>query len=148
MRVAMIGLGYVGLVTSACLAEQGHAVIGVEVGPERIKTLLEGRMPFHEPGLTELVAGNRRRGRLTFTSDPSAVVDADIVFIAVGTHDGNGGWQTGDDPVLPGPDRAAVWTTRRSWSFARRSRRCSSATCRGSSAGFARRPAGPMCPCS
>lgn len=94
MRVAMVGLGYVGLVTSACLAEQGNDVIGVEVGPERIRTLLEGRMPFHEPGLTELVAENRRRGRLEFTSDPSAVVGADIVFIAVGTHDGNGGWQT------------------------------------------------------
>jgi UDPglucose 6-dehydrogenase len=88
----MIGLGYVGLVTSACLAEQGHDVIGVEVGPERIRTLLEGRMPFHEPGLDELVADNRRKGRLEFTSDPAAVIGADIVFIAVGTHDGNGGW--------------------------------------------------------
>ena len=142
MRVAMIGLGYVGLVTSACLAEQGHDVIGVEVGPERIKTLLDGRMPFHEPGLTELVAENRRRGRLAFTSDPTAVVGADIVFVAVGTHDGNGGWQTATiqsclAQIVPLLDDEAVLVVRSTLPplFL--------GHLPGSSAGSARRPAGP-----
>ena len=95
MRVSVVGLGYVGLVTSACLAEQGHDVVGVEVSSARIDALLDGRMPFHEPGLAELVEANRHAGRLTFTADPAAVSRADVVFVAVGTHDGNGGWQTG-----------------------------------------------------
>lgn len=94
VRVSVVGLGYVGLVTSACLAEQGHDVIGIEVSASRIEALLDGRMPFHEPGLAELVATHRDSGRLTFTADPAAVGAADVVFIAVGTHDGNGGWQT------------------------------------------------------
>lgn len=94
MRVSIVGLGYVGLVTSACLAEQGHDVVGVEVSASRIGALLDGRMPFHEPGLADLVAANRMAGRLTFTADPSAVSQAEVVFVAVGTHDGNGGWQT------------------------------------------------------
>ena len=95
MRVAVVGLGYVGLVTSACLAEQGHDVVGIEVSRDRIEALLDGRMPFHEPGLADLVSTNRGNGRLTFTADPGAAAEADVVFVAVGTHDGNGGWQTG-----------------------------------------------------
>lgn len=95
MRVSVVGLGYVGLVTSACLAEQGHDVIGIEVSAARIEALLDGRMPFHEPGLAELVEAQRGNGRLAFTPDPAAVSDAEVVFVAVGTHDGNGGWQTG-----------------------------------------------------
>jgi UDPglucose 6-dehydrogenase len=95
LRVSVVGLGYVGLVTSACLAEQGHDVVGIEDSSTRIEALLDGRMPFHEPGLAELIDVNRGSGRLSFTADPAAVNDAEIVFIAVGTHDGNGGWQTG-----------------------------------------------------
>ncbi len=95
MRVSVVGLGYVGLVTSACLAEQGHDVVGIEVSAQRIEALLEGRMPFHEPGLDVMVAANRAAGRLSFTADPAAVADAEVIFVAVGTHDGNGGWQTG-----------------------------------------------------
>jgi UDPglucose 6-dehydrogenase len=94
VRVSVVGLGYVGLVTSACLAEQGHDVIGIEVSAARIEALLDGRMPFHEPGLAELVQTNRDVGRLTFTADPTAISQAEVVFVAVGTHDGNGGWQT------------------------------------------------------
>jgi UDPglucose 6-dehydrogenase len=95
VRVAVVGLGYVGLVMSACLAEQGNDVVGIEVSAERIQALLDGRMPFHEPGLAEIVSRNVAAGRLTFAGDPVATSDADVVFIAVGTHDGNGGWQTG-----------------------------------------------------
>lgn len=94
MRVSVVGLGYVGLVTSACLAEQGHDVVGIEASSARIEALLDGRMPFHEPGLAELVQANQDVGRLTFTADPAAISHAEVVFVAVGTHDGNGGWQT------------------------------------------------------
>ena len=95
VRVAVVGLGYVGLVTSACLAEQGNDVVGVETSGERIRSLRAGSVPFHEPGLAELTSRNHAIGRLRFTDDPAAVAEADVVFIAVGTHDGNGGWQTG-----------------------------------------------------
>lgn len=95
MRVAVVGLGYVGLVTSACLAEQGHQVVGIEVSADRIEALLAGRMPFYEPHLAELVERNVALGRLAFAGDSATVADAEVVFVAVGTHDGNGGWQTG-----------------------------------------------------
>jgi UDPglucose 6-dehydrogenase len=95
VRVAVVGLGYVGLVTSACLADLGHEVLGVEVSAERIRALRAGAIPFHEPGLAELTQRNHDLGRLRFTDDPSSVAEADVVLIAVGTHDGNGGWQTG-----------------------------------------------------
>ncbi len=95
MRVTVVGLGYVGLVTSACLAEWDHDVIGVDADPRRLGALREGRMPFHEPRLAELVADGVDRGKLDFGSDLAAnVADADMVIVAVGTHDGNGGWQT------------------------------------------------------
>jgi UDPglucose 6-dehydrogenase len=88
-------LGYVGLVTAACLAEWGHDIIGVDGAPGRLDDLEAGRMPLHEPGLEELVASGVRAGRLRFSAPaPSAVASAQVVFIAVGTHDGNGGWQT------------------------------------------------------
>ena len=95
MRVTVVGLGYVGLVTGACVADWGHEVIGVDKDPARLEALLEGRMPFHEPRLPELVAAGVETGNLTFSSDlVGAATSADIVVIAVGTHDGNGGWQT------------------------------------------------------
>ena len=95
MRVTVVGLGYVGLVTGACVADWGHEVIGVDKDPARLEALLEGRMPFHEPRLPELVAAGVETGKLTFSSDlVGAATSADIVVIAVGTHDGNGGWQT------------------------------------------------------
>jgi UDPglucose 6-dehydrogenase len=86
MRVAMIGSGYVGLVSGACLADFGHDVVCVDKDNARIDALKSGEVPIYEPGLTELVAANSRAGRLTFTTDLNAgAKDADAVFIAVGT---------------------------------------------------------------
>ena len=95
MRVTVVGLGYVGLVTAACLAEWDHVVVGVDADPRRLDALQSGLMPFHEPRLPQLVANGVASGRLTFTADlTTAAADADVVVVAVGTHDGNGGWQT------------------------------------------------------
>jgi UDPglucose 6-dehydrogenase len=95
MQIRVIGLGYVGLVTAACLAEWGHRVVGVEASETRLDALKRGAVPFFEPGLAELVARHAANGRLDFRgASPDAMSDADVVFVAVGTHDGNGGWQT------------------------------------------------------
>jgi UDPglucose 6-dehydrogenase len=86
MRVAMIGTGYVGLVSGACFADFGHEVTCVDKDAGKIAALMLGEVPIYEPGLPDLVAANTRAGRLTFSSDlPAAVTDADAVFIAVGT---------------------------------------------------------------
>jgi UDPglucose 6-dehydrogenase len=86
VRIAMIGGGYVGLVSGACFAEFGSDVAVVEVDPVRLKALRSGRMPIYEPGLDQLVAENVQAGRLLFTDDLSgALGDAEAVFIAVGT---------------------------------------------------------------
>ncbi|NNC38516.1 MAG: UDP-glucose/GDP-mannose dehydrogenase family protein [Hyphomonadaceae bacterium] len=86
MRVAMIGTGYVGLVSGVCFADFGHQVICVDKDPKKIKVLNEGGIPIYEPGLDNLVAKNVREGRLEFTTEINeAVRDADAVFIAVGT---------------------------------------------------------------
>lgn len=95
MHISVVGLGYVGLVTSAGLARWGHTVEGVETSPERLHALLSDKIPFHEPDLPELVAAGRESGRLLFSgSNLEPAQRADIVITAVGTHDGNGGWQT------------------------------------------------------
>ena len=86
MRVAMIGAGYVGLVTGACLAELGHSVVCVDKDADKVAALKRGETPIFEPGLPELIAGNVAAGRLSFTSDLSeAAKGAAAVFIAVGT---------------------------------------------------------------
>lgn len=86
MRITMIGSGYVGLVSGACFADFGHAVCCVDKDERKIAALHAGRMPIYEPGLEQLVATNVTAGRLTFTTDlASALPDADVVFIAVGT---------------------------------------------------------------
>jgi len=86
MRVAMIGAGYVGLVSGACFSEFGVEVICVDKDEAKIKRLKAGEMPIYEPGLEELVSSNVESGRLSFTTDlPAAVKGADAVFIAVGT---------------------------------------------------------------
>jgi UDPglucose 6-dehydrogenase len=86
MRVAMIGTGYVGLVSGACFADFGHEVTCVDKDRGKIAALERGEMPIFEPGLNELVAANARGGRLKFTSELApAVAAADAVFIAVGT---------------------------------------------------------------
>ena len=86
MRVAMIGTGYVGLVSGACFADFGHEVICVDRDKTKIAALERGEMPIYEPGLNDMVAANARAGRLTFATDlADAVAGADAVFIAVGT---------------------------------------------------------------
>jgi len=86
MRIAMIGTGYVGLVSGACFADFGHRVTCVDKDAAKIERLNAGEMPIWEPGLEALVKSNVERGRLTFTTDVAAsVTDAEAVFIAVGT---------------------------------------------------------------
>ena len=86
MRIAMIGSGYVGLVSGACLADFGHVVTCVDRDQTRIDMLERGEIPIFEPGLDDLVESNVRQKRLFFTTDlPRAVAGADAVFIAVGT---------------------------------------------------------------
>ena len=92
MKIAMIGSGYVGLVTGACLAEVGHTVACVDVDPEKVRALNTGVIPIFEPGLERIVAGNGAAGRLSFTTQVQDVVEvSEIIFIAVGTpSDANG----------------------------------------------------------
>jgi UDPglucose 6-dehydrogenase len=86
MRVAMIGTGYVGLVSGACFADFGHTVTCIDKDETKIARLRDGVMPIYEPGLDAIVERNVREGRLSFASDPSkAIAEAEAVFIAVGT---------------------------------------------------------------
>jgi UDPglucose 6-dehydrogenase len=86
MRIAMIGTGYVGLVSGACLSEFGHSVVCVDKDAEKVAALKAGRIPIYEPRLDEVVSTNVKAGRLSFdTGIASAVQGADAVFIAVGT---------------------------------------------------------------
>lgn len=86
MRVAMIGTGYVGLVSGACFADFGHQVVCVDKDASKIAALERGEMPIYEPGLDDLVAANVRAKRLSFTTGlKGPVAEADAVFIAVGT---------------------------------------------------------------
>src|SRR5262245_54110171 len=86
MRIAMIGTGYVGLVSGACFSEFGVEVVCVDKDASKITRLKAGEIPSYEPGLEDLVASNAEAGRLTFTTDlAEAVKGVDAVFIAVGT---------------------------------------------------------------
>ncbi|MEY3657708.1 MAG: hypothetical protein RL425_469 [Pseudomonadota bacterium] len=86
MKITMIGAGYVGLVSGACLADFGHDVVCVDLDQKKIDALLSGVMPIYEPGLAELVATNVRAGRLSFATNlKTAVAGAEAAFIAVGT---------------------------------------------------------------
>ena len=86
MRIAMIGSGYVGLVSGACFADFGHTVVCVDKDPSKIDRLNNNVMPIYEPGLDTLVANNVKAGRLSFTTDLAAGIEgAEAVFIAVGT---------------------------------------------------------------
>lgn len=93
MKIAMIGTGYVGLVSGACFADLGHHVVCVDTDRAKIERLRRGEIPIYEPGLDDIVARNIEAGRLSFTSDTSeAVPGRDAVFICVGTpprDDGN-----------------------------------------------------------
>ena len=86
MRVAMIGTGYVGLVSGACIADFGHQVTCVDKDSRKITALNAGEIPLFEPGLGDIVRSNVEEGRLAFTTElGESVRDADAVFIAVGT---------------------------------------------------------------
>ena len=100
VKIAVVGTGYVGLVTGTCFAESGNDVVCVDKVAEKVAMLERGEIPIYEPGLTELVHRNHRDGRLRFTTDLAAgIADAEIVFIAVGTPQGDDG----------GADLSGVW---------------------------------------
>ena len=86
MKIAMIGTGYVGLVSGVCFSDFGHEVVCVDKDPRKIEMLEQGRVPIYEPGLDTLMARNVEAGRLSFTLDLAAALEgAQAVFIAVGT---------------------------------------------------------------
>jgi UDPglucose 6-dehydrogenase len=90
MRVAMIGAGYVGLVSGACFADFGHHVTCIDKNPGKIAALRRGEIPIFEPGLADLVATNMKQDRLEFSADTSGISDAEAIFLAVGTPSRNG----------------------------------------------------------
>ncbi|MEY4951886.1 MAG: hypothetical protein RL299_310, partial [Pseudomonadota bacterium] len=86
MKIAMVGSGYVGLVSGACFADFGHDVVCIDKDPAKIESLKAGIMPIFEPGLAELVTSNAKSGRLSFTTDlAEGIAGASAIFIAVGT---------------------------------------------------------------
>jgi UDPglucose 6-dehydrogenase len=85
VRISVIGCGYLGAVHAACMAELGHDVVGVDVDEAKVALLGEGKAPFYEPGLPELLAKVMPTGRLRFTTDMAAVADAQVHFVCVGT---------------------------------------------------------------
>ena len=92
MRIAMIGTGYVGLVTGTCFAESGNDVTCVDIDPEKIAMLNRGQVPIYEPGLEKLVETSTKAGKLSFTTDLAGAVEAvSTVFIAVGTPQASDG---------------------------------------------------------
>ena len=92
MKIAVVGTGYVGLVTGTCFAESGHEVRCLDVDEKKIATLRAGGLPIYEPGLEELVRRNVKERRLSFTTSyPDAIEGAEVVFIAVGTPPGETG---------------------------------------------------------
>lgn len=92
MKIAVVGTGYVGLVVGACLAETGNDVVCIDKDEAKVRALRKGRVPIYEPGLTELVQRNKVEGRLSFVTQlPKAVRTAQIIFIAVGTPQGEDG---------------------------------------------------------
>jgi UDPglucose 6-dehydrogenase len=100
VRISVIGTGYLGATHAAALASCGHDVVGIDTDEQRLAPLREGRVPFHEPGLQDLLADGVRRGALRFDSDVRAARDAEVHFLCVGT------------PQQPGShaaDLSALW---------------------------------------
>src|SRR5437763_4429382 len=105
MKIAMIGTGYVGLVTGTCLADSGNEVTCVDIDQDKIERLEHGDIPIYEPGLSELVVRNASAGRLKFTTNTAAAVrPAQLVFIAVGT------------PMCDGPENKGAADLKYVWS--------------------------------
>ena len=91
-RVTVVGAGYVGLTTGACLADLGNDVVVIDINKEKVAQLLRNRVPFYEPGLSELIERNVKAKRLTFTTSyPEALHGAEYAIIAVSTPEGEGG---------------------------------------------------------
>ena len=89
MRIAMVGTGYVGLVSGACFADFGHHVTCIDLDSDKIADLNNGQMPIFEPGLEQLVSSNVKEGRLEFTTEMSEVVaSADAVLLLLEPHQG------------------------------------------------------------
>src|SRR5262245_18968024 len=86
MKIAVVGTGYVGLVTGTCLAESGNDVTCIDIDQQKIDRLNRGEVPIYEPGLADLVQRNQEAGRLDFTTDLGAAIQpARLIFLAVGT---------------------------------------------------------------
>lgn len=85
LKLSVVGCGYLGATHAACMSSLGFEVVGVDTDPEKIALLSKGELPFYEPGLDTLLAAEMKTGRLSFTTDFSAVADADVHFICVGT---------------------------------------------------------------
>jgi UDPglucose 6-dehydrogenase len=121
MKIAVIGTGYVGLVTATCLAESGNDVVGIDKDVKKIEVLESGKLPIYEPGLLELVQRNRREGRLNFATDlAQGVAKAQIVFVAVGTPQSESGasdlssiWAVADNlaDAIKGPKTVVIKST-------------------------------------
>src|SRR3989338_5041913 len=91
MTIAVVGTGYVGLVSAACFAELGHTVWGIDIDAAKVAMLKEGKSPIFEPGLEELLKRNLENGRLKFTTNlMEALPDVSIIFSAVATPPGEG----------------------------------------------------------
>jgi UDPglucose 6-dehydrogenase len=113
MRIAMIGTGYVGLVSGACLSEFGHQVICVDKDATKVANLQRGVIPIFEPGLDDVVAANTKAGRLSFETDLAhAVRDADGIFIAVGTPSRHGDGHADLSYVFAAAEEIAVALTK------------------------------------
>ena len=84
-HIAVLGLGYVGCVTAACMASLGHRVLGIDRDPHKVREIQNGRAPFYEPGLEDLVRENIQAGRLSVSTSAEAIADADVALVCVGT---------------------------------------------------------------
>jgi UDPglucose 6-dehydrogenase len=108
MKIAIIGAGYVGLVSGACLADFGHRVTCIDKDADRIRNLKAGKIPIYEPGLATIVATNLEAGNLHFATNLEAVRDSDVVFIAVGTPTQRGGTRADLSQVFAAADEIAA----------------------------------------
>jgi UDPglucose 6-dehydrogenase len=85
LTISVVGCGYLGATHAACMSSLGFTVIGVDTDPEKVALLQSGKLPFYEPGLETLLAQELKTGRLSFTTDFSAIKDTDVHFVCVGT---------------------------------------------------------------